>query len=249
MAPEVVERKAYDSKADIWSFGITALELASGRAPNSLFPPAKVLSKTILEEPPTLDRENGAHHYSKAMKDMIASCLKKNPSDRPSAERLLQHTFFRSAKKPSYLVSAILQGLPPLEDRQSRRRRQSTSVNESIGSWDFNASLPPPLSPLTPGGNGVNSDPFIGFASSPAGSFAARRRGTPPVLATETFQSNGSGGSGVAMRRRDGSTQSIQGVHSHRRGVSFDESAPPLSPRSNNGFTWPEQSEEEVKQE
>ena len=103
MAPEVVERKAYDSKgsfqkatalgmpahadpsgptADIWSFGITALELASGRAPNSLYPPAKVLSKTLLDEPPTLDREGGRYKYSKGMKDMISSCLSKDPTKR-----------------------------------------------------------------------------------------------------------------------------------------------------------------------
>lgn len=99
MAPEVVERKAYDSKgtsalpprvllvltissADIWSFGITALELASGRAPNSLFPPAKALSKTIMDDPPELDREGGRYKYSKAMKGMIDSCLRKDPASR-----------------------------------------------------------------------------------------------------------------------------------------------------------------------
>lgn len=107
MAPEVVERKAYDSKgalrisslsvrtrlareakltlrrtsaADIWSFGITALELASGRAPNSLFPPAKALSKTIMDDPPELDREGGKYKYSKAMKAMVDSCLQKDPA-------------------------------------------------------------------------------------------------------------------------------------------------------------------------
>ena len=103
MAPEVVERKAYDSKgasliqlparrlpltiastlaADIWSFGITALELASGRAPNSLFPPAKALSKTIMDDPPELDREGGKYKYSKAMKTMIDNCLQKDPAMR-----------------------------------------------------------------------------------------------------------------------------------------------------------------------
>ncbi|PWN89124.1 kinase-like protein, partial [Acaromyces ingoldii] len=125
MAPEVVERKGYGTKADIWSFGITALELTQGRAPYSRLPPVKVLMKTLQEDPPTLDRTGGAHKYSKVFDDFARLCLQKDPTKRPSAEKLLQHGFFRQAKNKKHLVSTVLAGLPPLAERQERRRAMS----------------------------------------------------------------------------------------------------------------------------
>ncbi|KAF9182705.1 hypothetical protein BGZ51_004491 [Haplosporangium sp. Z 767] len=143
MAPEVMEQAGYDYKADIWSFGITAIELATGHAPFAKYPPIKVLMLTLSNDPPTLDRESTRHRFSKLLKEMIDSCLQKDPAKRPSAEKLLNHAFFKQAKKKSYLVSGLLHDLPPLEQRPPKKAAQTPVVQEKGVSWDFDGDETP----------------------------------------------------------------------------------------------------------
>lgn len=83
MAPEVMEMNCgYNVKADIWSFGITALELSYGHAPFAKYPPMKVIYLTLSSNPPTLDRKRAKNKYSRAFKEMIDSCLQRDPSKR-----------------------------------------------------------------------------------------------------------------------------------------------------------------------
>ncbi|XP_060205312.1 uncharacterized protein LOC132633106 isoform X1 [Lycium barbarum] len=157
MAPEVMEQlHGYDFKADIWSFGITALELAHGHAPFSKYPPMKVLLMTLQNAPPGLDYERDKK-FSKSFKQMIASCLVKDPSKRPSAKKLLKHPFFKQARSNDYIARTLLEGLPALGDRMKALKRkeedmlaqkkipdgqkEEISQNEykrGISSWNFN---------------------------------------------------------------------------------------------------------------
>ncbi|XP_078438468.1 protein kinase superfamily protein isoform X5 [Wolffia australiana] len=157
MAPEILEqRRGYDFKADIWSFGITALELAHGHAPFSKFPPMKVLLMTLQSEPPSLNYETDKK-FSRAFKQMVAICLLKDPKKRPSANKLLKHSFFRQAKSNDYIRRTLLDHLPPLGDRIRALKtkeeemlaqkkmpygeREELSQNEykrGISGWSFN---------------------------------------------------------------------------------------------------------------
>lgn len=157
MAPEVMEQlHGYNFKADIWSFGITALELAHGHAPFSKYPPLKVLLMTLQNAPPGLDYERDKK-FSKSFKQMIACCLVKDPSKRPSASKLLKHSFFKQARSSDYITRTLLEGLPALGDRMEILKRkeedmlaqkkmpdgqmEELSQNEykrGISGWNFN---------------------------------------------------------------------------------------------------------------
>lgn len=143
MAPEVLEQKdGYDYKADVWSFGITAIELATGAAPYQSLHPLKVM-KSILELPPA--RLEAGPQWDGLAK-IVAECLQKDPTKRPSIDQLLtKYKSFFDKADPAAVID-ILQQLPPLEKRDPAKppgykspRRQDTGNGDQplSGEWRF----------------------------------------------------------------------------------------------------------------
>ncbi|XP_056312534.1 STE20-like kinase b [Danio aesculapii] len=95
MAPEVVmcetsKDRPYDYKADIWSLGITLIELAQIEPPNHEMNPMRVLLKIAKAEPPTLLQPS---KWSPEFRDFLKHALDKNVDNRWSTAQLLQHPF------------------------------------------------------------------------------------------------------------------------------------------------------------
>ncbi|KAL7852614.1 hypothetical protein SRHO_G00183990 [Serrasalmus rhombeus] len=109
MAPEVVmcetsKDRPYDYKADIWSLGVTLIELAQVEPPNHEMNPMRVLLKIAKAEPPTLMQPS---KWSPEFSDFLKRALDKNVDNRWSAAQLLQHPFVSSVTDSKSLRELI----------------------------------------------------------------------------------------------------------------------------------------------
>nr|CAA73555.1 Stress-responsive protein kinase (PRKSD) [Suberites domuncula] len=115
MAPEVIQEVGYDCLADIWSLGITALEIAEGKPPYADVHPMRAIFMIPTKPPPTL---KDTDKFSNEFSDFISRCLVKNPEERMSATALLQHKFIKSAKPVAVLKELIQDAMRILEEEE-----------------------------------------------------------------------------------------------------------------------------------
>lgn len=107
MAPEVItDGKLYDTKADIWSLGISIYEMAVGNPPLAHLEALKAIAHIPRDPPPRLDTPTA----SQGLKDFVALCLNEEPNDRLSAEELQKNRWLKTVAKANLTILRELIG-------------------------------------------------------------------------------------------------------------------------------------------
>lgn len=148
MAPEVIkEGETYNSKADVWSLGITVYEMATGNPPYCDKDAMWAMQLISRQVPPRLE----GREYQPALKEFIALCLDENPLERPSAEDLLKSKIIKIYKNlPRSVLREVISNYLHWRDHNPSRNSVFVSIDDEIGDRH---------SRRTNGKSGVDGDP------------------------------------------------------------------------------------------
>uniref|UniRef100_A0A8C8ZJ29 Nik-related protein kinase n=1 Tax=Prolemur simus TaxID=1328070 RepID=A0A8C8ZJ29_PROSS len=122
MAPEVIDcdedpRRSYDYRSDVWSVGITAIEMAEGAPPLCNLQPLEALFVILRESAPTV-KSSG---WSRKFHNFMEKCMIKNFLVRPTSEHMLHHPFVRDIKNERHVVESLTKHLTGIIKKRQKK--------------------------------------------------------------------------------------------------------------------------------
>ncbi|KAL7833246.1 hypothetical protein SRHO_G00302640 [Serrasalmus rhombeus] len=133
MAPEVIQEIGYNCVADIWSLGITAIEMAEGKPPYADIHPMRAIFMIPTNPPPTF---RSPEQWSEPFRDFVSQCLVKSPESRATATQLLQHPFIKNSKSNSVLRALITEAMDLKLKKQEAQQREQDAEDEENSDED-----------------------------------------------------------------------------------------------------------------
>ena len=136
MSPQVILNRNYDMKTDIWSLGITCMELVEGEPPYGDLKPEEVMEK-IAKNPPKAGDIIDVKEHTDDFIDFVNQCLEIDPNKRPTASKLINHPFIKKlARGSDYLAKLIEQHIDEVEkfriDKEEYMNNKENQENENM---------------------------------------------------------------------------------------------------------------------
>ncbi|XP_060148627.1 nik-related protein kinase isoform X1 [Globicephala melas] len=122
MAPEVIDcdedpRRSYDYRSDVWSVGITAIEMAEGAPPLCNLQPLEALFVILRESAPKV-KSSG---WSRKFHNFMEKCMIKNFLFRPTSANMLHHPFVRNIKNEGHVVESLKKHLTGIIKKRQKK--------------------------------------------------------------------------------------------------------------------------------
>jgi hypothetical protein len=136
MSPQVALNSDYNEKTDIWSLGITCIEMIEGDPPNSQLKPRFAMEK-IGKDPPNVNTLLNEENYSKEFKDFVGKCLIVDQNRRPNAKELLNHDFIVKYNKGNdYIKNLVKKYMDDVEKFRKETLQENNRENEETPKMD-----------------------------------------------------------------------------------------------------------------
>uniref|UniRef100_A0A8D8CT17 non-specific serine/threonine protein kinase n=2 Tax=Culex pipiens TaxID=7175 RepID=A0A8D8CT17_CULPI len=237
MAPEVIlamDEGQYDGKVDVWSLGITCIELAERKPPYFNMNAMSALYHIAQNEAPTLQAPDWTDHF----RSFVDFCLKKSPLDRPNSTKLLSHSFMTRIRSPNVLIDLIARtkaAVRELDNLNYRKMKKILMVDSC--ETESNVGDPEDTPDEQIGGdssksNSITSEHSLHSVDQHGGVLrnASRHRGMggpglPPLHSNSSMNNIGGGGGMGGGGGRDGRDGLMQGDGLNRLSLGMGSSS------------------------